>query len=420
MADLSLSKRCPTLFLSSGFLGPRSEGNQSLRNTVVGFLNAGYRVYHFSFVSEKDPAFDFTGFKGIGEYRHFGLPRFILAVLRVINGSLGLGQKRVGQWRGQCVDIGLTEVTWRQNLAIVLGTVFEFFRMAVVAVMARPVLFYGYDVSGVFAAMAVSRLGGKKCVTKFQGTYITEKNWKKPVMCLHVAAFRLRSKGVVVTNDGTRGDRIAGLMGIGRERLFFRPNGIDERLVQVKGKGERGGAAGPGANACRVAGLFTRFYPYKRVDRSLGFIARMNGQGAWLHLMVAGSGPLEGELRAIAEREGLSGRVTWLGSVPYAAMAGHYNECDLILHLNDYANINNQLLEAIYLGVPVIALDDGYNSALFGDCPFVLFVKPERLDEVMWSDVERLMGRRGAAYSSPHIKPWSERMKEEIEWIEKI
>ncbi len=96
---------------------------------------------------------------------------------------------------------------------------------------------------------------------------------------------------------------------------------------------------------------------------------------------VSATGSLK-ELHALAENMGIGNRITWLGSVAHGEIAGYYEACDLILYLNDHANINNQLLEALYLGVPVIAFDDGCNRVLYGDCPYAMFVERERLNRV--------------------------------------
>lgn len=423
MQDSSGSANYPILFLSSGFLGPNREGNQSLYNTLLGFLQAGYRVRHFSLVSPGDPAFDFEGLIGRAGYGHFGCPGAVLKALRWLNRLSGRKNRALGgvPLIDSEVDLGRTEITWKQNAVTVLATGIEFVRMVLCALVYGPSLFYGHEVSGIFAAYYASRLLRKKCVVRFQGTYVTEKNMRMPVMRMHVAALRLKAQGVVIANDGTRGDVIAKKMGIEEGRLFFRPNGLDGRLWE-KGRGTNAGQGLRGrinrSSSTYVAGLFTRFYPYKRVDRSIALLERLLQKGVSLHMAIGGIGPLEKALKAYARERGVSGNITWCGAIPFGLMHDYYRACDVVLHLNDYANTNNQVLESIHLGVPIVALDDGYNSKMFGDCPYALFLGRERLGSLAWEEVERLIGQRHEPYSSPHITPWNERMREEIEWIE--
>jgi glycosyltransferase involved in cell wall biosynthesis len=359
-----------TLFLASGLLGPNREGNQSINNTILGYLDAGYRVFHFSWVSSVDRAFDFGRLLSRAGYFHFGAPAFLLALLRVFNRR----RKKSSQGRElfpafeKTVDIGETEVTWKQNVVTALYALFETARMGICALAVRPVLVYGYDVAGALAGYLPARFAKARFVTRFQGTYVSVKNRRLPVMRLHVAALTLRSAGVVMNNDGTKGDAVATMLGIKAKRLFFATNGLDQRLTVAKDGVAVGELRQPlnTSGGVRVAGVFTRFYPYKRVDRALRLLKRFRDEGVSLHLFVGGSGPLEGALRELAQALGVAECVTWLGAVPYDKMAEHYLVCDVVLHLNDYANINNQVLESIALGVPLVAIDEGANARLFG------------------------------------------------------
>lgn len=415
----------PVIFLSSGFLGPNRDGNQSITNTIIGFLESGYRVFHFSFVSERDSSFDFRRLKAFVNYHHFGFPGWVLAFFRRLN-RLSIRNRpcRPVPADSESVDPGLTEITWKQNAAIVACTLAEFCRMAFASLIVRPGLFYGYEVSGIFAAYGLARLTSKKCVTRFQGTYVTERNMHLPVMALHVAALRLKAHGLVINNDGTRGDVIAQRLGIAQERLFFRPNGLDDRLFEYRKNPEDNRvsmrAAINTSSSKFVAGVFTRFYPYKRVDQSLYLLERFLKKNISLHLAIGGDGPLAGALRHLAGERNIEKHVTWCGPLSYEEMPSYYTACDVVFHLNDYANINNQTLEAICLGIPLLAIDDGYNSKMFGDCPFARFIQKEELETISWEEIEKLIAKRGSPYSSPHIRSWKERMKEEIVWIEQL
>jgi hypothetical protein len=87
--------------------------------------------------------------------------------------------------------------------------------------------------------------------------------------------------------------------------------------------------------------------------------------------------------------------------------------------MNDYANTGNQILETMSLGLPMLAVDDGVNSGLFGDCPHALFVAPQRLPEVDAETIRGLISSRGA-YRSKHLMGWPERMRKEIAWVERL
>ncbi len=76
-----------------------------------------------------------------------------------------------------------------------------------------------------------------------------------------------------------------------------------------------------------------------------------------MQLCFAGIGPLEPELKCLAKDLGISGRVQFLGYV--ADMPGLYSSVDLVVQSSFTEGLPNVILEALYLGVPVVATDVG-------------------------------------------------------------
>lgn len=77
-----------------------------------------------------------------------------------------------------------------------------------------------------------------------------------------------------------------------------------------------------------------------------------------LHLVVAGEGPLEGELRRLAADLGCP-RIHFPGLVPYDAVPDFLAGADYFLFASQSETFGNAVCEAKYAGVPVVALDDG-------------------------------------------------------------
>ena len=419
------------VFLASGPLGPRRRGNQSLKNTLLGFLNAGYIVYHFSLVSPRHSRFNFKGLSGHPGYNHFGMPAMLLRILRRINRPAIVKRNRAQSFPKleDQTDLGQTEITWKQNLLIVVGTGFELLRMMAFALVVRPSMIYGYEVYGAFAAFFVSRLLGLKCILRFQGTYVTKRNMRSPVMFFHIRALSLPADGVVMANDGTNGDAVLRTLGINHSRVYFKPNGLDDQVIglsrtvnavdnlAVDAIRKRTN----GSSSKYLIGVFTRFYPYKRIDRSIVLLSRFLREGASVHLLISGgAGPQEHALKELIRETGVSANVTWCGSIEYSEMASYYRACNIVFALSDYAFLGNQILEAVHLGVPLLALDDGAGSRLFGDCPYARFIGIKQLASLQWTTVEETIAMRHAPYESPHIRSWRARMEDEIGWIESL
>lgn len=82
-------------------------------------------------------------------------------------------------------------------------------------------------------------------------------------------------------------------------------------------------------------------------------------------LTVTGTGPNEGDLRALAEHLGLSAAVHFSGRLDRDAMAALYRRADVLLNTSLVDNMPNSLLEALASGVPIV-------STNVGGVPFVV------------------------------------------------
>lgn len=76
-------------------------------------------------------------------------------------------------------------------------------------------------------------------------------------------------------------------------------------------------------------------------------------------LSVAGSGPLEAELKALAERLGVAAQVRFTGRLDRDQMAALYQAADLTLNPSRVDNMPVSVLEALACGVPVVSTDVG-------------------------------------------------------------
>ncbi len=72
-------------------------------------------------------------------------------------------------------------------------------------------------------------------------------------------------------------------------------------------------------------------------------------------LLVAGDGPLRGELQRLAESLGVADRVRFLGSVPQAELPSYYSAADVLVLASSREGWANVLLESMACGTPVIA-----------------------------------------------------------------
>lgn len=72
-------------------------------------------------------------------------------------------------------------------------------------------------------------------------------------------------------------------------------------------------------------------------------------------LLIAGSGPEEGALKALANRLGVADRVHWAGVVPQTELKWWYSAADVLTLCSNREGWANVLLESMACGTPVIA-----------------------------------------------------------------
>jgi colanic acid/amylovoran biosynthesis glycosyltransferase len=122
-----------------------------------------------------------------------------------------------------------------------------------------------------------------------------------------------------------------------------------------------------------------RLVPKKGFDVLVRACGELSRRGIEFDLRIIGGGPLRGELRALAEEEGIGDRVRLVGSRSQAEVAAELATAELfalspvVMPDGDRDGIPNVLLEAMAAGVPVVAsavsgipelLTDGVNARL--------------------------------------------------------
>lgn len=138
-------------------------------------------------------------------------------------------------------------------------------------------------------------------------------------------------------------------------------------------------------------GFVGRLVPEKGLDVLLRACVRL--YGAW-SLTVAGTGPAQEELEALAERLGVASRVTWLGAIPRAELTTLWPRLDCLVAPSRTTarwveTYPVQVLEAMGYGVTVVTSDSGALPETVGGAGLVFREDhPEGLTEAL----SRLIG----------------------------
>jgi len=97
-----------------------------------------------------------------------------------------------------------------------------------------------------------------------------------------------------------------------------------------------------------------RLSPEKRIDVLLDAAARLTCEA---QVVIAGSGPQEAELRAMADRLGLTQRVAFLGLVPDRELPSLYRLADIFAIASEAELQSLTTMDAMATGLPVVAAD---------------------------------------------------------------
>ncbi len=116
-----------------------------------------------------------------------------------------------------------------------------------------------------------------------------------------------------------------------------------------------------------------RLVPCKRIDQLLEAIVQVTDLG----LMVVGDGPERARLEDLSERLGVSGRVHFAGARSKAETLGLMSACDFFVLNSTHEGLPHVVLEAMALGLPVVATAVGGTLEVIKDGETGILVSPE-------------------------------------------
>ena len=156
--------------------------------------------------------------------------------------------------------------------------------------------------------------------------------------------------------------KISKSMGFPLKKIEVIANGVDSDLFRLRDDRRAiRDELGLGADDI-VLGTVGRLVPVKNQEFLIRSFARLVGDGSRAKLVVAGDGPLRGELESEAEKQGCLASVRFLGrrsDIPDVMAA-----LDIFALTSVSEGMSNTILEAMGSGLPVVATDVGGNPEL--------------------------------------------------------
>ncbi len=130
-----------------------------------------------------------------------------------------------------------------------------------------------------------------------------------------------------------------------------------------------------------------RLSPEKGQDMLIRAVQRLSGRWPGLRLRIAGIGPLEQQLRELAQSLGIGDRVQFDGYV--ADMPNLYFESDLIVQSSFTEGLPNVILECAFLKVPLLATAVGGTDEVVRHAHSAWLIRPD-IDELT-AGIERFL-----------------------------
>jgi glycosyltransferase involved in cell wall biosynthesis len=298
---------------------------------------------------------------------------------------------------------------------------------------------YGYEANGALAVRLLRFLGylkNKKVVTRFQGSFIygihKAGNWLKLLLTWDTfLPLYFRSDLVIMTNDGTQGDKALALYGKrDPATIKFWPNGVDELKRSEQDIASLRQSLIPDKQWMLLT--VCRLESWKRVDRALGVVAYLvnNLNFTDFKYYIVGEGVQRSNLEHMVYDLGITEQVEFIGARPHSEVVEFLNAADIMISTYDASNVGNPLLEAIRTHKFIFTLNNGDTASWIThkENGFIYDITPEVSVEMAKDIVdltrdESLAGRihegvkRKAAES---LWTWEERLDAEVTAVESL
>ena len=303
---------------------------------------------------------------------------------------------------------------------------------------SEKTLLYAYEIFGVKACSNIAKkVKGVKLITRFQGTIIPDKKyntWNRLRNYPHYQALETSADLVIMTNDGTQGDRVLKRVGNNSKTCFFM-NGLDLMqmdLISMRDSLNREQFLRSNLKIQAVDEpvflTVSRLEKWKRVERTIDGFADYYHNNKNGYLVVVGGGTEQQNLMERARALGIYDRVRFTGAVDHDDVYSYMIASDCFLSLYDLSNVGNPLLEAMTLGKCIITYDVGDTGRFVQNGVNAILLKKEELSslgsymETVAKDRELRahLGDAAAEYAQKHFWNWKDRMNCELQTVNEL
>lgn len=283
---------------------------------------------------------------------------------------------------------------------------------------------YAYEIYAVKPAKKLSEKYKLPFVTRFQGSFLWDwegkfgEDYCRRKYRLHYKAISTPADLVIMTNDGTQGDKILRKLGNAENMKFWR-NGFDfkplpqskEELRLKLGLDEKVIYT---VSVCRLA-------DWKRLERIVEAYRKIAEKCKNIKHIFVGEGDKRNYLEELIKDYELEEHFIFAGEIAHDKVPEYLQASDIFLSFFDSTNVGNPLLEAVKINLPIVTYDvgdtveiiNGENGILLDEpsprkiCNAVLSItNDEKLKDKIVSNIKE---------TSKLLWTWQDRLKAEYD-----
>lgn len=156
--------------------------------------------------------------------------------------------------------------------------------------------------------------------------------------------------------------------------------------------------------------MLGKLVPRKLVDVAIDALSALApAERALVRIDVIGDGPVLGLLEALARQRGVADQVRFCGALPHAQALARVQLADMLLHCSVDEGTSHAVVEALSLGMAVMAFDCGGHSVIAKSAGLALLPTPRNRTEAVTSIAQALRNAL-AAPRTDLVKPAMDRL----------
>jgi glycosyltransferase involved in cell wall biosynthesis len=414
------------------------KGMPSIYLGVKGFVDAGHEVHFVTpnglvFGRAKDLNVEskrkerYEIYEGIHIYK-FNFP--FLPFLRKLS-SIKLSFEEILKY----IEIPLQFIG--STIRWFLFTLFSLRISLKIARETKPNVIYAHNSYAALSSYLIAKKYRIPNITRLYGTFLYAPLQNRKLSWLvslftEILAFKLPCDYLIVTNDGTYGDKVAHKLRVPEERLKFWRNGVhkymldeDHSAMNLRAKLGIEPDTKIILSACRLE----REKGVQNLITAVPDIVKYNDKVIFL---IVGDGSYRPTLIALANDLNVMPWVRFIGSIPHKDVFKHMEIADVFVSLyigsNMGSNVGNPLLEAMTSGKCIVTLNSGDIKTLIKDKETGILINPNEVNILATIIIDLLnnysmrerLGYNAMRFAHNNFQSWDERIEMEVSLINKL